>query len=137
MANIIDLLTARSTAPRPDHRVLVALGWVGLMVGCSLILFISMWSTSAAPNINNMDKVYHAGAYAVLTGVMIFAWPRRALPFIFCVSFLFGAAIELLQGTMTIGRTASIFDALANGVGAAGVTLIWFGLFSWIKPNPV
>jgi len=78
-----------------------------------------------------MDKVTHIIAYAVLTSGMVFAWPKRSLLVIFAFAFSFGVIIEIAQGTLAIGRTASFADAIANGLGIMAILLIWM----WICPR--
>ncbi len=83
-----------------------------------------------------MDKLIHAGAYAVLTAGLVFAWPKRSLLIIFCISVGFGAIIEVLQHTVATGRTGSLADAAANGVGALAIILIWMGVCPLLKHYP-
>ncbi len=39
--------------------------------------------------------------------------------------FLYGILMEILQATLTVTRTGSVFDALANGAGILVSILLW------------
>lgn len=90
-----------------------------------------MTQVVAPPSGGNLDKITHMVAYAVLTSGMVFAWPKRSLFIIFAFAFSFGVIIEIAQGTVAIGRTASLADAIANGVGILAIILFWM----WICPR--
>jgi len=120
-----------SSYPRPLWQWLVASGWLIFIVSFLLISTISMISVMAPPSGNNLDKFLHIGAYGVLTFGMIFALPKRSLAVIFTATFIYGVIIEFMQGAFGEGRTASWADALANGLGALIVILIWM----WISPR--
>jgi VanZ family protein len=42
----------------------------------------------------------------------------------------YGILMEILQATLTVSRTGSVFDAMANGAGILVSILLWL----WIKP---
>lgn len=79
------------------------------------------------PEIWQMDKVAHFGAYSVM-GLLwaraLYRWPGRAsglnpsrrMALAVVVIALFGAFIEVCQMYVP-GRSADVMDALANGVG--------------------
>ncbi len=90
-----------------------------------------MVPTGAPSSALHLDKILHLVAYGVLTSGMVFAWPKRALPHIFAASFGLGVILEFMQGAFAIGRTASVFDAMANGAGA----LLIIGFWVWIWPK--
>ncbi len=117
--------------PRPLWQWLVGLGWAVLIISLLLISTISMMSVMAPPSGNNLDKLLHIGAYGVLTFGMVFALPKRSLAAIFAATFIYGVIIELMQGAFGEGRTASVADALANGLGALIIILIWI----WLSPR--
>ena len=69
------------------------------------------------------DKVLHVLAFATLGVLGTFAYPRfRALQLIAALS-LFGALIEILQGTALIHRDRDVFDWVADTV-ACGVVVL-------------
>lgn len=121
----------KTSYPRPDWNWLIIFGWIVLLVSLLLISTASMVSVMAPPSGNNFDKVLHIGAYGVLTFGMVLALPRRSLAVIFTAAFVYGVFIEFLQGTIGQGRTASWADALANGMGALIIILLWI----WICPR--
>jgi len=125
-----------SSYPRPAWRWLVILGWLVLFTSVLLISTISMISVMAPPSGSNLDKLLHIGAYSVLTFGMIFALRRRSLAVIFVATFIYGVIIEFMQGAFGEGRTASWADALANGLGALIVILIWIWLCPRLKHIP-
>jgi VanZ family protein len=82
------------------------------------------------------DKVFHMGAYAAMTLTWLLAavWrpgrgpgpaANQALAIIVC-AVLFGAAIEVAQHF--VDRTADVFDAVADAIGAGVGFLAWAGL---------
>ena len=73
------------------------------------------------------DKVQHATIFAVLTSLAVFAY--RQLIIGLCVGLAaYGALIECLQSMITITRTASVGDWLADVAGIAIGLLLWLML---------
>jgi VanZ family protein len=81
------------------------------------------------------DKVLHAGAYAVMTGLVVWAMTRgrlrdatgRALLAGVLVAAAYGATDELHQAFVP-GRQSDVFDFLADAIGAlaaAGAIRAW------------
>ena len=69
------------------------------------------------------DKLVHAGLFGVqafLLGLALMSkvHVRTALLVALLVAIAYGGAIELLQGTMGLGRDADVLDLLADSVGA-------------------
>jgi len=95
-----------------------------------------MTPSAAPPSQLHLDKVLHMIAYAVVTFGLIFAKPRTSLPLLFSVSFGVGLLLEILQGTVAHGRTASLADALANGAGALTVIALWILVWSFRPISP-
>jgi VanZ family protein len=86
-------------------------------------------------NIPDFDKIVHFGMYFSLMSVIIFENRKsikssRQLFLIALIPFLFGVSMEILQSTLTITRTGSIYDAIANLAGVITSLLLWL----WIKP---
>jgi VanZ family protein len=73
------------------------------------------------------DKVQHAFVFAVLTSTGCLAFPQKK-DWV-CLSLVcYGALIEWLQGVLTITRTASIYDWLADIAGVLLPILISLAL---------
>lgn len=73
------------------------------------------------------DKIIHALMYFSLAVALIFDWakvryPREVKVFgtVMCavIAFGFSVAVEVMQDSMGLGRTASVGDGVANFVGA-------------------
>jgi VanZ family protein len=85
--------------------------------------------------IPNFDKVVHFGMYFAFMSV-IFLENRRTfqstsrLFLAGLIPLLFGILIEILQATITVSRSGSAYDALANSAGILASILLWL----WIKP---
>lgn len=71
------------------------------------------------------DKVFHAAAFAGLTGPAVLALPRRLLWFWLAHMAMLGGGIEVVQALGGDGRTASVWDFLADVAGIAVGT--WAG----------
>jgi VanZ family protein len=104
-----------------------------------LVAFISYESlieVSDEPTIEHLDKLVHFGAYFLLGSLMLPALRRIPPLIVFLGLVVFGAAIEIAQGTMGIGRSADILDACANTAGALAAVLVWAYLSKLIaKPK--
>jgi VanZ family protein len=80
------------------------------------------------------DKVFHFGAYAVMT----FIWfnyfsslkmttKTESIIIAVIIAVIFGMIIELLQGTITESRQADFNDVIANNVGILiSALILWF-----------
>ncbi|MBI2412767.1 MAG: VanZ family protein [Deltaproteobacteria bacterium] len=75
------------------------------------------------PEIWEIDKVYHLGAYAIMGGLWVRAMrggegikSSRAVLLAGSFAFLFGAAIEVLQSFVP-ERNSDIIDGMVNGAG--------------------
>jgi VanZ family protein len=83
-----------------------------------VIAWESLQTITGTPQITHFDKIMHFLAYGVLAGLFRLGWPKVWGGGLFFAAVGFGALIEIAQGTLTDGRTASIADALANSLGA-------------------
>lgn len=97
--------------------------WLG--VGFSLLLFIvfmSLTSTPVVPMPGNIDKLYHASAYAVLMGwwLQLFRNPLTRVLLALCFIAI-GTGIEYLQSFHPL-RYFDVGDMLAN---TTGVVISW------------
>lgn len=83
------------------------------------VIYQSLSPVNAVPSVTHMDKVVHFLAYGILSGLWTLALPRRAYVQIVGAMIALGLALEFGQHVMELGRTGSIWDALANSFGAA------------------
>ena len=113
-----DQLITFSIRSAPFGAVLVAI----------VIAILSLLPGSDLPSQNINDKLSHFIAYAGLSFLAVLA--RRKIPLVHMIVLAvgYGIALEVLQGVMPYGRSASWLDALANMGGvlfgaAAGMCL--------------
>ena len=105
-----------------------------------LIMYLSLTSPDTFKkvplyNIPFLDKIVHFGMYFGLMSVIIFENRKTIkstanLLLIALIPFFYGILMEILQSTLTINRTGSIFDVIANLAGILVSLLLWL----WIKP---
>lgn len=75
--------------------------------------------------IPHMDKLLHGIVYALLAMGVSVAWPRLSKIYILIGCMALGAVLEVVQGIMALGRTASVWDGLANSVGTVlGLSIV-------------
>lgn len=116
----------------------------------SLIVFLIIFVLSTLPSkevhsvswfsFENSDKVAHACMYFLLTFILIRDSRKSGLDLpilkIFLYSaafaFLYGLAIEIIQGVFTDSRSADVFDQLFNTVGI-GFAILFYLLFKKAK----
>ena len=86
----------------------------------------------------NFDKFVHAGIFFILILLMVRGFlvqgrflklqkSSKMIAFAICV--IFGGSLEILQGTLFEGRSADVFDFVANSFGAALGLL----LYNWME----
>lgn len=98
----------------PFHR----LALLATCITALAIIVLSLIPAIQTANIAHADKLNHLLAYGTLAAVMT-VWighSRWATTLVTCMTL--GLMLEAAQSLDTIGRTASIFDAIANGIGA-------------------
>jgi VanZ family protein len=98
-----------------------------------LILLIALMPPDSAPSGLGWDKLNHAGAIAVVTGLAYLSLKTRrwAATEAFIYGTILGILIEVLQATLTTSRTAEWGDVLADLIGA-GCTWI---VISFLQRN--
>jgi hypothetical protein len=69
------------------------------------------------PTFPFQDKIFHAVAFAALTGPAVLVLPQRYLGFWLAHMIALGAGIEIVQSLGNTERSGSIFDFLADLVG--------------------
>ena len=107
-------------------RVWISLGW--FFVALALVVCLTPRGIPGTEGIS--DKMLHALGYLALTTWFTGIYPRSRYPFIAVALTGFGILIEVLQGTMNIGRVAEPRDVYADVVGIAigiGLALALFG----------
>lgn len=92
--------------------------WLGLT-------YHSIAPYTGSPSFNHFDKIQHIGAYGILAIMLALAWPRLRLRWLVILPALYGIGLEIAQALMPFGRTGSVWDALANLLGASVVVIIW------------
>jgi VanZ family protein len=105
-----------------------------------IILYLSMADSHTFDkvpiNIPNFDKVVHFGMYFSFMSILIFE-NRKVIKstgnllLLGLIPFFYGIIIEIMQSTLTITRTGSIYDVMANFSGILVSVLLWL----WIKSS--
>jgi VanZ family protein len=105
-----------------------------------IIMYLSLTSSHTFDkvpgfNIPYIDKIVHIGMYFGLMSVIMLENRRslkisRDLFLLGLVPLFYGILMEILQAILTVTRTASFYDALADSVGILISILLWL----WIKP---
>lgn len=98
--------------------------WGPVALYSGLIIWASLTPMpEALPEIWEIDKVYHLGAYAIMGGLWVRAMRggegllrARTVLVAGGFAFLFGAAVEILQSFVP-ERNSDIIDGMVNGAG--------------------
>ena len=100
-----------------------------------IIMYLSLTSSHTfdkvpAFNIPFFDKIVHFGMYFGLMSVIILENRnsfKRILPFFLTglIPLFYGILMEILQSTVTVTRTGSFYDALADCAGILVSILLW------------
>lgn len=90
--------------------------WLVLIFGLSSVPDL----TPPGPSVPGIDKIFHAGEYALLGALWVRAWGVRRRGFWLgaALGLAVGLLDELYQGTVP-GREMDALDALADTMGAA------------------
>ena len=105
-----------------------------IFIAISITLFIGYLSLKKIDyfpvELSQSDKVYHAIAYFSLGLTWLLSFPKslqkKKLKYVIVIScVIYGIVIEVLQGTLTTYRTASLLDILANTVGVIVAMMIF------------
>ena len=112
------------------YALLIAIAYTALLAIASLA------TVSDVPDlgISFADKIFHFGAYAVMTVIWFYYFftlkmttKAESIIIAVIIAVIFGMIIELLQGTITESRQADFNDVIANNVGILVAALIlWF-----------
>ena len=87
------------------------------------VLVVALWPLPPAIAVGISDKIQHAAAFATLALLALWAFPRSSPAWIIVGLSLFGAFIEVAQGTSLIHRDRDVFDWIADTVACAVVVL--------------
>jgi len=100
-----------------------------------IIMYLSMANSQTFDKIPlikipNFDKVVHFGMYFALMSVIILENQKtiKTIDRLFIVGLIplfYGILLEIMQSTLTVTRSGSFFDALADGVGVLVSILLW------------
>jgi len=119
------------TVNRPIHKGLNTLA-LFLFLAASMTVAIYSLVPSSSVGVETSDKIMHFIAYGGLAGLLLLARPVLSLWRVFLMISAIGIALEIAQGLAPTGRTASIFDQIANSCGAALAIMVWIGLAPFI-----
>ncbi len=105
-----------------------------------IIMYLSLANSQTFDKVSfikipNIDKLIHFTMYFGLMSVLILENRKtiKSAGNLFLIGLLplfYGILMEILQATITVSRTGSVFDAMANGAGILVSILLWL----WIKP---
>ncbi|MEO1038993.1 MAG: VanZ family protein [Pseudomonadota bacterium] len=100
--------------------------WAAVIVALAIAGIAVMPGAAGQSSLLGWDKLEHIAAFAALTLLIRGGWPNTHRGWVIGVLVLYGALIELVQSTDLVGRTPSILDLIANGIGMAlGLALAW------------
>lgn len=108
--------------------------WLGIGFGLLLlIVFMSLTSKPVVPMPGNIDKLYHAFAYAVLMGWWLQLFRNAMTRVLLALCFIaIGAGIEYLQSFHPL-RYFDVGDMLANATGVMlSFGLGWTAFDGWL-----
>jgi VanZ family protein len=98
------------------------------------VIYTSLAPVGDMPSVSINDKLQHAIAYAITTIWFGGLLTRRHYWQLAASLLALGAAIEVAQGVMALGRTADVVDWLANAAGVTvGIGACLAGLGQWIS----
>lgn len=96
-----------------------------------LLTILSLITVNQLPKLGSTfdDKIYHFGAYMVLTILWYNFLTRTSSKFIIAfsalISIVYGIIVEVIQGAFTTSRTEDYIDVFANSIGVFfGILLI-------------
>jgi VanZ family protein len=104
-----------------------SMGWAMVL----FILYATLAPSRDVPDLHIWDKLEHATAFFGMTFWFGGLVRRRRLWVLAVVMSTFGAAIEVAQGTMGLGRDMDIHDWIADSIGI----LLALGLLLCVPPR--
>jgi VanZ family protein len=127
-----------SSEPRnnSDTRPDLALRWAGRVLFLTALVLISDLALQPGhafpPDLFGPDKVQHVLAFMALTVLARMGWPSIHGGVIFVVLMGYGVGIEIAQSQPWVGRTSSMADIVADGVGIL-VAFVGLWIFSRLR----
>ncbi len=110
------------------HKTAPLIFWLAMVFAFTLAVMSDPTIVPASAN----DKINHIIAFAALSILASFAYPKASLIRIFVGLVLFGALIELVQAIPALKRDAELGDLAADAISAA-VCLTLVAIFRYIK----
>lgn len=110
----------------------------------AIILYLSLKNAnelSKVPliNIPHFDKFAHFCMYFTLMTSIFYETAvntlNKSLFTLALIPFFYGIILEILQGTLTTTRSASVYDAIFNTVGILISILVWLTIIKLRKHN--
>jgi VanZ family protein len=103
-----------------------------------VIMYLSLTNSKKFDNITTFklaDKLVHTAMYLGFMGIIMFEnreslISRKQLFIAGLIPLFYGILMEILQGTLTVTRTASVSDALFDAFGIVIAIFLW----QWIEP---
>ncbi len=116
--------------PKQGERLM----WAGLGAVSGLGMALAAWlfiapDVGPPPAIPFQDKIFHAVAFACLTGPGVLVLPRRYLWFWVAHMVALGGGIELVQARGDEGRSGDVLDFAADVVGIVAA----LGVGRWLR----
>ncbi len=110
---------------RFENRPLVTLARIAFVMMLAIITVKSLSPSAPSDPLSHLDKLLHLLAYAALAAILMQAAPRLALRWVWLFCALYGLLMEIGQGLFFDSRTPSLWDEMANGIGAALAITLW------------
>lgn len=103
-----------------------------------IIMYLSLINAKKFDDISTFelaDKLVHSAMYFGFMGLIMFENRKtlitgRKLFIAALIPLFYGILMEVLQGTLTETRTASVLDALFNTLGIILAVILW----QWVNP---
>jgi len=109
--------------------------WIGVtLLVAAIIVAGSLAPLRVMRVVTVWDKLQHAGSYCGLTLCCLGIVERRAYLWAAGAALLFGASMEVAQGTLTTTRVMDWHDLVANSTGiVAALACAYVGLGGWAQ----
>lgn len=100
------------------------------------IIYLSLVQPSNVPAPTVSDKLKHLAAYGALAAPFCVYIGMRRLLLALGLVIALGISMEVAQAFADTGRSASVMDAIANTIGAATSSLIYWGIMRGEEASP-
>ena len=110
----------------PDHLDRLAL-WAAraaLLAATAVTLWFAFAPPHGGPPLLPWDKAEHVLAFSILAGLALVALPRAGPVRIAVGLSLFGALIEIIQGTPLVNRDCDVWDWVADTAAVLAVMAV-------------